>query len=186
MPSPLLLSPQRNLEQAHWSPSYPSIGQLSSQSTQSTRTGATWRQRSAPLSICRLSGLLTISVGWIPLNSKVRHGDGSLPLPGTRFGSLDQQLLAIFRSDANGCSVALCQRRQPPKAGAVGQRLQRVSGQPSLIIKSDGWFPAAAGPTDPRAALCEDDLDSGTDSAPFMRGFSPPPTPGTNPCRRPN
>ena len=31
-------------------------------------------------------------------------------------------------------------------------------------------------PTGPRAALCEDYLDSGTDSAPFMRGFSPPPT----------
>ena len=29
---------------------------------------------------------------------------------------------------------------------------------------------------DPRAALCEDYLDFGTDSAPFMRGFSPPPT----------
>ena len=47
---------------------------------------------------------------------------------GTRFAALDQPLLAIFRSDANGCSVALCQRRQPPKAGAVGQRLQRVGG----------------------------------------------------------
>src|SRR5215472_2225954 len=77
---------------------------------------------------------------------------------------------------ANSCPVALCQRRQPPKAGAVGQRLQRVAGQPSLTIKSDGWFPLAAGPTDPRAALCKDDLGSGTDSAPFMRGFSPPPT----------
>ena len=95
---------------------------------------------------------------------------------GTRFAACDQPLLAIYRSDANGCPVALCQRRQPPKAGAVGQRLQRVAGQPSLTIKSDGWFPVAAGPPDPRAALCEDDLDSGTDSAPFMRGFSPPPT----------
>ena len=95
---------------------------------------------------------------------------------GTRFAACDQPLLAIFRSDANGCSVALCQRRQPPKAGAVGQRLQRVTGQPSLTIKSDGWFPIAAGPTDPRADPCQDDLDSGTDSAPFMRGFSPPPT----------
>src|ERR1700727_248379 len=84
----------------------------------------------------------------------------------------------FVRSNANGCSVALCPRRQPPKAGAVGQRLQRVAGQPSLTIKSDGWFPIAAGPTDPRAALYEDDLDSGTDSAPFMRGFSPPPTLG--------
>ena len=84
----------------------------------------------------------------------------------------DQPLLAIFRSDANGCSVALCQRRQPPKAGAVGQRLQRVAGQPSLTIKSDGWSPVAAVPIGPRAALCEDDLDSGTDCAPFMRGFS--------------
>src|SRR5207344_334092 len=82
-----------------------------------------------------------------------------------------------YRSSAKGCPVALCQRRQPPKAGAVGQRLQRVAGQPSLSIKSDGWFPVAAGPPDPRAALCEDDLDTGTDSAPFMRGFSPPPTP---------
>ena len=36
--------------------------------------------------------------------------------------------------------------------------------------------PIAAGPTDPRAALCEDDLDCETDSAPFMRGISPPPT----------
>ena len=95
---------------------------------------------------------------------------------GTRFAACDQPLLAIYRSDANGCPVALCQRRQPPKAGAVGQRLQRVAGQPSLTIKSDGWFPVTAGPPDPRAALCEDDLDSGTDSAPFMRGFSPPPT----------
>ena len=106
---------------------------------------------------------------------------------GTRFAACDQPLLAIYRSDANGCPVALCQRRQPPKAGAVGQRLQRVAGQPSLTIKSDGWFPVAAGPPDPRAALCEDDLDSGTDSAPFMRGFSPPPTVGCGPaiCRRP-
>ena len=106
---------------------------------------------------------------------------------GTRFAACDQPLLAIYRSDANGCPVALCQRRQPPKAGAVGQRLQRVAGQPSLTIKSDGWFPVAAGPPDPRAALCEDDLDSGTDSAPFMRGFSPPPTEGGrwrgNACR---
>ena len=38
---------------------------------------------------------------------------------------------------------------------------------------------AAAGPTDPRAVLCEDDIGPGTDSAPFMRGFSPPPTRGT-------
>jgi hypothetical protein len=53
---------------------------------------------------------------------------------------------------------------------------QRVAGQPSLTIKRDGWSPVAAGPPDPRAALCEDDLDSGTDSAPSMRGFSPPPT----------
>ena len=105
---------------------------------------------------------------------------------GTRFAACDQPLLAIYRSDANGCPVALCQRRQPPKAGAVGQRLQRVAGQPSLTIKSDGWFPVTAGPRDPRAALCEDDLDSGTDSAPFMRGFSPPPTAetATNPETR--
>ena len=41
---------------------------------------------------------------------------------GTRFAACDQPLLAIYRSDANGCPVALCQRRQPPKAGAVGQR----------------------------------------------------------------
>jgi hypothetical protein len=95
---------------------------------------------------------------------------------GTRFAARDQPLLAIFRSNANGCSVALCQRRQPPKAGAVGQRLQRVAGQPSLTIKSDGWLPVAAGPTDRRAALCKDNLDAGTDCAPFMRGFSPPPT----------
>ena len=40
-----------------------------------------------------------------------------------------------------------------------------------MTIKSDGWSPVAAGPPDPRAALCEDDLYSGTDSAPFMRGF---------------
>jgi hypothetical protein len=45
-----------------------------------------------------------------------------------------------------------------------------------LTIKSDGWFPVAAGPPDPTTALCEDYLYSGTDSAPFMRGFSPPPT----------
>src|SRR6516162_9262386 len=95
---------------------------------------------------------------------------------GTRFAAPDQPLLTIVRSDANGCSVALCQRRQPPKAGAAGQRLQRVAGQPSLTIKSDGWLRLAAGPIDPRAALCEDDIDTGTDSAPFMCGFSPPPT----------
>ena len=65
----------------------------------------------------------------------------------------DQPLLAIVRSDANGCSVALCQRRQPPKAGAVGQRLQRAAGQPSLNIKSDGWFSVAAGPTDPSGPM---------------------------------
>ena len=97
---------------------------------------------------------------------------------GTRFAAHDQPLLAISRSDANGCSVALCQRRQPPKAGAVGQRLQRVAGPPSLTIESDGWFSVAAGPTDRRAALCKDNLDVGTDCAPFMRGFSPPPTSG--------
>src|SRR3984957_6303976 len=50
---------------------------------------------------------------------------------GTRFAARDQSLLAIVRSDANGCSVALCQRRQPPKAGAVGLRLQRGAGQPA-------------------------------------------------------
>ena len=76
-------------------------------------------------------------------------------ISGTRFAALDQPLLAISRSDANGCSVALCQRRQPPKAGAVGQRLQRVAGQPSLTIKSDGWSPVAAVPTGPRAALAK-------------------------------
>ena len=59
---------------------------------------------------------------------------------GTRIAAPDQTLLAVFRSDANGCSVALCQRRQPPKAGAVGQRLQRVAGQSSWTIKNDGWF----------------------------------------------
>jgi hypothetical protein len=59
---------------------------------------------------------------------------------GTRFAACDQPLLAIYRSDANGCPVALCQRRQPPKAGAVGQRLQRVAGQSSWTIKNDGWF----------------------------------------------
>jgi len=68
---------------------------------------------------------------------------------GTRFAVYNRPLLAIYRSDANGCPVALCQRRQPPKAGAVGQRLQRVAGQPSLTIKSDGWFPVAAGLPDP-------------------------------------
>jgi hypothetical protein len=36
--------------------------------------------------------------------------------------------------------VALSQRRQPPKAGAVGQCLQRVAGQSSWTIKNDGWF----------------------------------------------
>src|ERR1700735_1096783 len=59
---------------------------------------------------------------------------------GTRIAAPDQTLLAVFRSDANGRSVALCQRRQPPKAGAVGQRLQRVAGQSSWTIKNDGWF----------------------------------------------
>jgi hypothetical protein len=59
---------------------------------------------------------------------------------------------------------------------AVGQRLQRVAGQPSLTIESGGWSPVAAFPTGPKAALCGDYLDSRTDCAPFMRGFSPPPT----------
>jgi hypothetical protein len=59
---------------------------------------------------------------------------------GRRFAACDQPLLAIYRSDANGCPVALCQRRQPPKAGAVGQCLQRVAGQSSWTIKNDGWF----------------------------------------------
>jgi hypothetical protein len=59
---------------------------------------------------------------------------------GTRFAACDQPLPAIYRSDANGCPVALCQRRQPPKAGAVGQRLQRVAGQPSGIRLLDAPF----------------------------------------------
>ena len=67
-----------------------------------------------------------------------KSGDGRKS--GTRIAAPDQPLLAIFRSDANGCPVALCQRRQPPKAGAVGQRLQRVAGQSSWTIKNDGWF----------------------------------------------
>jgi hypothetical protein len=41
---------------------------------------------------------------------------------GTGFAVHDRPLLAIVRSDANGCSAALCQRRQPPKAVAEGQR----------------------------------------------------------------
>ena len=59
---------------------------------------------------------------------------------GTRFAACDQPLLAIYRSDANGCPVALCQRRQPPKAGAVGKRLQRATEQSSSTINNDGWF----------------------------------------------
>ena len=134
------------------------------------RTGeATMRS----LAIMRLHSLGRLSGVDGGVNPRINGDDRKA---GTRFAACDQPLLAIYRSDANGCPVALCQRRQPPKAGAVGQRLQRVAGQPSLTIKSDGWFPVAAGPPDPRAALCEDDLYSGTDSAPFMRGFSPPPT----------
>jgi hypothetical protein len=68
------------------------------------------------------------------------HKSGDDRKSGTRIAAPDQTLLAVFRSDANGCSVALCQRRQPPKAGAVGQRLQRVAGQSSWTIKNDGWF----------------------------------------------
>ena len=65
---------------------------------------------------------------------------------GTRFAPRDQPFLAIIRSDANGCPVALCQRRQPPKAGAVGQRLQRVAGQPSLSIKTTAAFALSVAP----------------------------------------
>ena len=59
------------------------------------------------------------------------------------------------------------------EGGAVGQRLQRVAGQPSLTIKSDGWFPSPqvrpapeSGPMRRRSLLR-------TDSAPFMRGIPP-------------
>jgi hypothetical protein len=41
---------------------------------------------------------------------------------GTRFAVHNRPLLVIDRSDASGCLAAVCQRRQPPKAGAVGQR----------------------------------------------------------------
>jgi hypothetical protein len=40
--------------------------------------------------------------------------------PGMGFAVQRQPLLAVVRSDANRCSVALCPRRQPPKAGAAG------------------------------------------------------------------
>ena len=35
--------------------------------------------------------------------------------------------------------VPLCQRRQPPEAGAVGQRLQRATGQPPSFDRERGW-----------------------------------------------
>jgi Transposase len=79
-----------------------------------------------------------------------------------------QPLLAVVRSDANGCWGALCQRRQPPKAGAVGQRLQRAAGQPSSYHRERGlatvsalWLPAQEGHVTP----------------PFTVRFSPPPRP---------
>src|SRR6476619_5970129 len=93
---------------------------------------------------------------------------------------------SAFYGKAGECLIrrtAVVRTRMPGGVGGVAprgvplSRLQRVAGQPSLTIKSDGWFPVAAGPPDPTTALCEDYLYSGTDSAPFMRGFSPPPTP---------
>jgi hypothetical protein len=45
--------------------------------------------------------------------------------------------------------------------------------------------PAAAAPTEPGAAPSEDEVGRATDCAPFMRGFSPPPTtrPGVRPAQ---
>src|ERR1700722_11947220 len=82
----------------------------------------------------------------------------------------------VFRSDANGCSVALCQRRQPPKAGAVGQRLQRVAGQSSWTIKNDGWFRITQVRLTRERPYAKTIGLFKTDSSPFTRGFSPPPT----------
>src|SRR3974390_1340183 len=90
----------------------------------------------------------------------------------------DWPLLAIDRSDATGCLATLCQRRQPPKAGAVGQRLQRVAGQPSWTIKINGRFPSPQLRSSQRSDPSENEVDIETDSSPFTRGFSPPPTPG--------
>ena len=96
---------------------------------------------------------------------------------GTRFAACDQPLLAIYRSDANGCPVALCQRRQPPKAGAVGQCLQRVAGQSSWTIKNDGWFRITKVRLTRERPYAKTVRLFKTDSSPFTRGFSPPPTP---------
>ena len=96
---------------------------------------------------------------------------------GTRIAAPDQTLLAVFRSDANGHSVALCQRRQPPKAGAVGQRLQRVAGQSSWTIKNDGWFRITQVRLTRERPYAKTVRLFKTDSSPFTRGFSRPPTP---------
>jgi hypothetical protein len=53
--------------------------------------------------------------------------------PRIRFAARDQPLLAIVRSDANGCSVALCQRRQPPKGG--GRRPAFTEGCRTAILE---------------------------------------------------
>ena len=82
---------------------------------------------SAESSACGMCALLPARLHTIQTNAICRSVDGGVNprksgddrKSGTRFAALDQPLLAIFRSDANGCSVALCQRRQPPKAGAV-------------------------------------------------------------------
>ena len=95
------------------------------------------------------SGISAVPIGGVAIASRLSVAvdggvnprvNGDDRKSGTRIAAPDQTLLAVFRSDANGCSVALCQRRQPPKAGAVGQRLQRVAGQSSWTIKNDGWF----------------------------------------------
>ena len=54
-----------------------------------------------------------------------------LPLP--------QPLLAVKRSVANGWVVGPCQRRQPPKAVAEGQRLRGPTTQPHSATVVDGW-----------------------------------------------
>ena len=95
---------------------------------------------------------------------------------GTGIAVHDRALLAIVRSDASGCSVALCQRHQPPKAGAVGQRLQRVAGQPSWTIKTDGWFRRRSRRPNRERPEARIRPILATECAPFMRGFSPPPT----------
>jgi hypothetical protein len=110
----------------------PSLGTASSLSTQHSALGVRSEWRRMPLCIALDRGGGGQSRSRAAERSPVDGGvnpriNAMTQKAGTRFAARDQPLLAIVRSDANGCSVALCQRRQPPKAGAVGQRLQRVA-----------------------------------------------------------